>query len=271
MNCNVIIFLLLSAILGVFIWFNFRSYNTFNDIWRPSVSDKFQWQFVGETNLEVSADVFVLDLFDTDIETINKLHSLGKGVVCYINVGAWENWRQDASSFDKEIIGKDYIGWPGEKWLDIKRFDLFSKIIKNRFDLCQQKGFDGIEPDNINTHSIGVEETGFDISFDEQLKFNRWLANEAHIRGLSIGLKNNSDQSIELLKDFDWAISESCFEQGWCDDFKKFIDNGKAVAMIEYSDPNVSFGAICKYALINKFSVSFKKYNLDEWVKYCDK
>lgn len=238
-------------------------------IWLPEPGDSFQWQFVGKLDESIDADIYSLDLFDTDEKIINDLHKKGKKVICYVNVGAWEDWRPDANNFPKEIIGKNYSGWPGERWFDIRRIDLLSPLIKKRFELCKQKGFDAIEPDNLDGYEVGAEETGFDITYEDQLVFNRWLSKTTHSLELSIGLKNNPNQAKELLKDFDWAILESCYQYGWCDAFKQFIKANKVVAMIEYSDTDIDFNNACSYASKNGFSMLFKNRSLDAWVKYC--
>jgi hypothetical protein len=49
-----------------------------------------------------------------------KLHSLGKHVVCCVDVGTWENHRPDKGEFPKSLLGKPN-GWLGERWLDIRR------------------------------------------------------------------------------------------------------------------------------------------------------
>ena len=40
---------------------------------------------------------FDVDLFDTAASTVAALQSDGRRVVCYINAGAWEDWRPDPS------------------------------------------------------------------------------------------------------------------------------------------------------------------------------
>lgn len=50
---------------------------------------------------------------------INKLHSRGKAVVCYINIGSWESWRDDADDFPRSALGNELRGWADERWLDI--------------------------------------------------------------------------------------------------------------------------------------------------------
>ena len=69
-----------------------------------------------------------------------------------------------------------------------------------RMDSCQANGFDGIEPDNIDGF---LNDTGFPLTYGDQLEYNIWLAEAAHARGLSIGLKNDMDQTPDLLTHFD--------------------------------------------------------------------
>ncbi len=99
--------------------------------------------------------------------------------------------------------------------------DQLERILSARTALCQQKGFDGIEPDNLDGFQ---NETGFPISAEDQIAFNRWLAGLAHSYNLSIGLKNDPDQ-IELLEsDFDFLIMEECFQYAWCDNAAPFCN-----------------------------------------------
>ena len=54
-------------------------------------------------------------------------------------------------------------------------------------DLAVEKGCDAVEPDNVDAF---LNRSGFEITADDQVVYLRWLADEAHARGLSIGLKN---------------------------------------------------------------------------------
>ena len=56
-----------------------------------------------------------------------------------------------------------------------------------RLDLAQQRGCDGVEPDNVQSYD---DDTGFELTAADQLAFNRRVADEAHARGLAVGLKN---------------------------------------------------------------------------------
>ncbi len=111
-------------------------------------------------------------------------------MICYFNAGAWEAFRPDADDFPLDVIGNPYIGWPGEKWLDISRYDTFSEILLDRLDLAVEKSCDGVDPDNINGY---MQPTGFDITSQEQVTFNIWLSNHVHQRGLAVGMKNNGE------------------------------------------------------------------------------
>ena len=79
-----------------------------------------------------------------------------------------------------------------------------------------------------------LNNTGFPLTYDDQLKFNIWLTGQAHQRGLSIGLKNDMDQIPDLIAHFDWALNEECFQFDKCETLLPFIDAGKPVFNVEY-------------------------------------
>ena len=175
-------------------------------LWIPSPSTGWQWQLNGlPIDHSVEAEMYDIDLFDNDAATVSALHARGRKVVCYVNAGGWEDWRPDAARFPEAIIGANLDDWEGERWLDIRRIDLLGPIMGARMDSCQDKGFDGIEPDNVDGF---LNDTGFPLTYEDQLRYNIWLAQAAHDRGLSIGLKNDMDQIPDLISHFDSALNE---------------------------------------------------------------
>jgi hypothetical protein len=227
----------------------------------------WQWQLTGlPVDLDVEAEVYDLDLFETDAGTIADLHARGRRTICYLSVGSWEDWRPDASDFPEDAIGEKYEGWPGERWLDVRRIDLLEPIMTARLRMCHEKGFDAVEPDNIDGYD---NDTGFPITYDDQLRYNRWLASEAHALGLSIGLKNDPEQAAELLLDFDWALTEDCFDQGWCASLSPFLEAGKAVFAAEYADTGVDFDRACAELPQAGFSPILKDRDLSAWREIC--
>ena len=221
--------------------------------WRPAVGLTWQWQLSEPpVDTSVDAEVFDIDIFDNDASVVADLHAKGRKVIGYINVGSWEDWRPDKDKFPEELLGKVYEGWPNERWLDIRRLDLIAPIMRARLDLCKAKGFDAVEPDNMEIHSNG---SGFPITYDDQLRYALWLADEAHQRGLSIGIKNAADQVGDLIEHFDFAIVEDYFFYGLQEKMLPFIRAGKPVFAAEYDDLGVDFPAACRKAKELGFSI----------------
>jgi len=238
--------------------------------WQPIVNTQWQWQLTGlpiDRSFEV--EMYDIDMFDNKTSTVAELHAEGRRVVCYVSVGSWEAWRPDADAFPEGVLGNEYEGWPGERWLDIRRIDVLGPIMEARLDRCAAKGFDAIEPDNMDGYT---NDTGFPLMYEDQLAYNIWLANEAHARGLSIGLKNDGDQVGDLEAYFDWALTEDCYAEGWCGEMGAFIEAGKAVFAAEYTDEmtvNRFLTQVCPQAADMEFSVILKNRDLDAWRRAC--
>ena len=238
-----------------------------DDWWKPGIETTWQWQ-LGEPPIDRSfdVDVYDIDLFDNEASTVDALHAQGRKVICYVSVGSWEDWRPDKDQFPDSVIGKKYGGWPGEKWLDIRQIDLLAPIMRARLDACAAKGFDGVEPDNVDGYT---NNTGFPLTYQDQLRYNTWLADQAHARGLSIGLKNDPDQVADLLPHFDWAMTEGCFDQGWCEEMAPFIRSGKPVFAAEYTDTGITLDQFCSQATAMNVSAILKNRELDAWRQDC--
>ena len=181
--------------------------------------------------------MYDIDLFDTPVSVISDLKARDIAVICYFSAGSYENWRSDASQIPASVRG-DSNGWPGEQWLDIRSIDALAPVMSARMDLAVAKGCDGIDTDNVDSFT---NSTGFPLTARHQLDYNKWLATEAHARGLSIGLKNDLLQIAELEPYFDFAINESCLQYNECDYMLPFVEAGKAVFGIEYIDDPADF------------------------------
>lgn len=215
--------------------------------WVPSPTDRFQYNLQGRVKvgicrrpwrerLCVEPDVYFIDLYDDDGQvqspTVSAIHARGARAVCYLNAGAWENWRPDAGAYPQEVLGKPLAGYPGERWLDIRRLDVLLPLLEARVQRCQQAGFDGVDFDNVDGFA---NDTGFPLTAADQLAFNRALAALAHSYHLAVGLKNNVTQLAELVSDFDFAVNEQCEQYGECSLYDgTFVAAGKAVFQVEY-------------------------------------
>ena len=201
--------------------------------WQPSSAApiSWYWQLQGTIDTSLPAQVFDIDGFDASAATVSALHAKGKKAICYMDFGTSEDFRPDFGSFPSSVEGQTN-GWPGEKWLDIRQLSVLEPIMTARMQMCVQKGFDALEPDNIDGYT---NSTGFSLTAQDQLTYNTWIANEAHALGLSVGLKNDVDQTTELQPYYDWALDEQCNEYSECGTEHAFVAANKAVFNAEYS------------------------------------
>ena len=114
-----------------------------------------------------------------------------------------------------------------------------------------------------------IPRTGFPINYEDQLKFNKWISDQAHQNGLLVGLKNNPMQVEDLEPYFDFMLTESCFHEGWCERALPFRQNGKPVLMAEYVEEQGSMEAICSVASDLGFLAIRKRQELDAYREVC--
>ncbi len=256
----------------LFIFWNLLHAEPVEENWyHPKATTSWQWQLNGTLNLGYNVDLYDVDLFDTSKKTIRLLHKDGKKVICYFSAGSYEDWREDADRFAENVKGMQMDGWD-ELWLDI-RDDTLKTIMRHRMQLAKEKGCDGVEADNVDAY---VNKSGFPLQAQEQLAYNKFLAKEAHTRGLCIGLKNDLNQVEQLVEYFDFAVNEQCNEYNECEKLKPFINADKAVLNAEYIDDSRyktqdAKDALCKKMKKQKISTLLLPYALDDSFRYsCD-
>ena len=231
--------------------------------WDPEVGASFQWQLQGSLDTSFDVDVYDVDMFDTTAGQVADLHDDGRKVICYVSGGSYENWRPDADDFPRTVLGRKLDGWPGERWLDIRKLRKLRPIMNARMDRCRDKGFDGIEFDNVDAYR---NRSGFPLTGADQRRYNRYLAEAAHNRDLAVGLKNDLDQVDALEPYFDFALNEQCFQYRECRVLDRFIDAGKPVFHVEYE---LSRSEFCPRANAHGFSSLKKRYSLRAWRRPC--
>lgn len=236
--------------------------------YRPAVSVTWQWQLQGDINTSYPVDIYDLNLFDSSETLIQTLQDSGKKVICYFSAGSYEQWRIDATQFSDIDLGNLMEDWIGERWLDI-RSDNVRSIMLNRLDLAKQKNCDGVEPDNMDGY---FNNSGFNFTVSEQLNYNRFIANESHSRGLSVGLKNNLNQVDLLVNYFDFAVNEMCFEFSECDLLTPFINQDKPVLNAEYKTNYIndesSRQKLCDNSINRQFSTIILPRELDNLFRF---
>lgn len=231
--------------------------------WKPVAGTTWQWQIGGGTfDTSMAVQVFDID-WEQEASAVQSLHAAGKKVICYVSVGSWEDWRPDAAQFPSAVIGKDYPGWPGEKFVDI-RAQALRDIMAKRLDVCRQKGCDAVEPDNMDVFEAS---SGFPLTRADGVNYSLWLAMQSHQRGMAIVQKNASSIVADIRASYDGALTEDCHADGWCADMQPYLDNNQPVFACEYKSD--VFSAACTWGKAKKFSFILKKEDLGAWIQFC--
>ncbi|CAG5068138.1 hypothetical protein DYBT9623_00867 [Dyadobacter sp. CECT 9623] len=244
--------------------------NDKTDWWKPVYGVSFDWD-LDDLNAgdRFSADVVDVDAFTTSAEQVAALHAQGKKVIAYLSVGTLENDRPDAGLLPKEVIGKVYPEWPEERWLDIRQPEKLRPWLNSRFNMIINKGFDAIEPDNLDSYE---NETGFQITETDTRRYCDFLIEMAHRNGLGIGQKNVPELAPDYSAKFDWMLTEDAFEQGWQDQAQPFTALNKPVFATEYTDMTskaVFENTFCPKAKSLRIYAVLKKRDLDKWSSAC--
>ncbi|CAI7613937.1 unnamed protein product [Penicillium manginii] len=204
--------------------------------------------------------------------------SINAEVICYFSAGTYEEWRSDADQFSSSDFGSSLDDWPGERWLDINSSNV-RRILSARLDMAQKKGCDGVDPDNIDGYD---NENGLGLTTNDSINLLKYLANQAHSRGMSIGLKNGGDIISDVIDNMQWSVNEQCAQYNECDTYAAFTSVNKPVFHIEYSGEDVGSqrklkirvteekkSDACHAEGAEKFSTVIKNMNLSAWVEYC--
>ncbi len=260
--------------------------------WMPTAASPLTFHWVLEDSLDTSdptqmglrdfngstlpaPDVYDIDLEYNSASTVSYLHSLGKKVICYFDAGVYETYRTDAAKFQAlspRIWGNADQGWNGSYWLDIRRVSELAPIMQARMQACKDKGFDAIEPDEITNWS---NNSGFPLTYNDQLVYNHAVASWAHNIGMSIGLKGDIEQAHDLIGDFDWTLNEECYQYSECSTvynpadgkdypgLQLFVQANKAVWIAEYKSYTATqWATICADSATRHFNTSEFKLGL---------
>jgi hypothetical protein len=144
------------------------------------------------------------------------------------------------------LKGSGVAGWPGELWLDVRpagpNYAALQGIMRARFQACRDKGFDAVEPDNLDSYQ---NKPGFATAAADQLAYNEWIATTVHTLGLAVFQKNDLDQIPTLQPFFDGILDEECNKYSECSSLAPYVTAGKPVWDAEYTDDGETTAAFC--------------------------
>lgn len=217
------------------------------DVWRPATGTTWQWQLSGTLDRTPDVAMYDVDLAETSDVDLAALKADGRVVICYFSAGTLESYRTDVGGVAPEAIGSQLIDWPDEQWLDVTH-PTVRELALSRLDRAAERGCDGVEPDNVDAADNA---NGLALNVTEQLAFNRFLADAAHERGLSVGLKNAVSWVEDLGPWFDWALNEECHTYEECGAYTGFVVADRAVFNAEYvddwTDAEATASRVCGY------------------------
>ncbi|PNY25531.1 Uncharacterized protein TCAP_04534 [Tolypocladium capitatum] len=237
--------------------------------WQINIRDQLD---LSNGNITPPVEVFDIDMFSNNAETVKTLHDAGKKVVCYFSAGSYENWRPDKDQFNQADLGNGLVGWPGENWLNISSQNV-RNIMAQRIKLAADRGCDAIDPDNVDGYG---NDNGLGLTADDSISFVKFLAGEAAKYNMATGLKNAGDILPSVLDVVNFSVVESCVQFQECHIYSPIIQAGKPIFHIEYPDsaPNMDDAAVdnlCNSRGQDGCSTVMKLTNLNAWVEYCDK
>ncbi|KAL0069704.1 hypothetical protein AAF712_003366 [Marasmius tenuissimus] len=191
---------------------------------------------------------------DPDVRVVTRDHTStpvsGKYNICYINAfqtqpdeDAHKFWLDDPANNRLILRNSSNLpyedpDWPGEFYFntttDANRQAL-ATIVNGWIDECKRKGFNAIEPDNLDTFN----RSSHLISKENNLDYAKLLADYAHneTNDLAFGQKNagselEGDGKREV--GFDFAIAEECQAHNECKTYTNVY--GNQVLEVEYFD-----------------------------------
>lgn len=210
--------------------------------WKPAKLTTWFWEIGAQpTNWTGNINSYQYAMYDVDgVNTIaanvSSLHANGRKATCYYSAGTYEPGRPDSAQFTAADKGAAVQGWPGEYWLDTRSTNV-RNIMVARMQACKNKGFDAVEPDNMDGYQ---NSPGFPLTATTQLDYNKFIAAQAHALGLAVFLKNDVDQLTDLQPYYDGAINEQCAQYAECGGYSVFLNANKPVLQAEYGSKNTT-------------------------------
>jgi hypothetical protein len=235
--------------------------------WHPSAAGpdngpEFQWELDHPLNIGSASDlgtgavnangqvaanptVYDIDGIDNPASTVAALRRRGDRVICYIEIGAAGDYYPAAeehlqvSYFDQlkraGDLGRSVSGYP-ERYLNINAASTVSIIKAMISQQCAAKGFDAVEPDIDDSYT---DSTGFPVTEQDNIGYDRTLGAYAHSLGLAWGQKNGDNDpgfpaALEPTTDF--LLDEECNYYQTCQIVATpYVRAGKLVLNAEYT------------------------------------
>jgi hypothetical protein len=217
------------------------------------------WQYDLEWPVAVPTNVGAVQVYDIDYDgsedgttaqvtaLVARIHAEGGHAICYLETGAWENYRPDAGRYPQGVLGSSVPGYSAERYVDIRDWSALEPLLDARFRQCKAEGFDGAETDIDDSYT---DSTGFPLTLQDEVAFDTRVAHDLHALGLAWFLKNgiNDDSFITDMEPLaDGTVNEQCWQYGECSELQPLAKAHKPILNVEYQDEDQS--TICPRAV----------------------
>jgi hypothetical protein len=223
---------------------------------------QLQYQLVGTLDEVATADLFVIDLFESEPSQIASLHERGRVVVAYVSAGSSEPWRPDVGNLSASAIGEPLAGHPDEAWLDVRDASV-RQMLLGRLKLAANKGFDGVLLCSLDAY---LHDSGHDLDAADQLAYSLWLAEQASALDLAAGASSDWAQAPQLSEKYDFAIHFNCLANGSCAELKPYRARKRPVFDLETTG---SAEQLCADARALDLPVTLKDDSFGSWFHAC--
>jgi hypothetical protein len=211
----------------------------------PAAGQHWQIQLTGEFDDSVAANVYDLDPYTTDQATVTDITADGGRAICHLDAGAADMTLPDAASVPAAVLGA--TDGAGRRWLDIRDWDALRPVLSARLELCRVKGFQGVDADQTYGYA---NESGFDLTSDDQVTYDLRVADLAHSYGLAVGVRTVPSMARRIEPFVDFTVVDGCFTTPDCADYFAFIEADKAVYDVETG----ASAAFCTLARVYGFA-----------------
>ena len=226
--------------------------------WVPPADARWTYQAATkDVPTDKNLSVAIVLLFSANEDQIKTLEMHGISTICAINVGYIDSTEPDYNQFRTSMIGKQ-VWSDSRRWIDVRNTGVRA-LMQARMSLAKQIGCRGVVLTNME---LWYNDTGFYISYGDQLVYNRWLADQAHQLGLSVGMHNTYFQVTDLVGWYDFGMTENCLDSGDCEAYTPFMSAGKPVFDIEYNSMSNEVD-ICQASRKLGFNTIIKGYGDD--------
>ena len=163
-------------------------------------------------------DYGIVDLFNYKKEEITHMKNMGIKPIAYFSLH-FEEFRPDKKLWQKRWIGGRLGNWRGERKINPKYWrEIADAIMIPRIKMARDKGFVGIDPDNLDQSPKHYAK-----------EYWNYLKDYCRENDMLIGQKNCASWSGEL--DCDFFMTEETFEWNTPEYYVKW---GKPIFNIEY-------------------------------------